>query len=103
MPSNCGARRSAALRRREEAEARRIQELQALAAREDEAWREVVMLIEKKTGPTYDKAVDLLLRLRDLADYQGRMVEFHARVTDLQRRYAGRSALQRRLWRSGLV
>jgi hypothetical protein len=37
-----------------------------------------VTLIEEKTGPAYDKAVELLLKLRDLADYQGRMVEFHA-------------------------
>ncbi len=96
-------RREAERRAAEEAEARRIRELQALAAREDEAWREVVALIEEKTAPAYDKAVELLLKLRDLADYQGRQAEFHARVSTLRQRYARRSALQRRLRQAGLI
>jgi len=50
----------------EAAEAKRIAELQAFASREAEAWREVVTLIEEKKPTSYDRAIALLRRLRDL-------------------------------------
>ncbi|RME81118.1 MAG: hypothetical protein D6775_14440 [Caldilineae bacterium] len=96
-------RQEAERRAREEAEAKRIRELQALAAREAQAWEEVVALIEEKQGSSYDKAVELLLKLRDLADHRDSMTGFQERVTDLQQRYARRPALQRRLREAGLV
>jgi len=96
-------RHEAERRAAKEAEARRIRELQALAAHEDEAWREVTALIEEKKASSYDKAVELLLKLRDLADYQRRMVEFQAQVANLQQQYANRPALRRRLQRVGLT
>ena len=96
-------RRAAKRRAAEAAEARRIQELQAFALREAETWRDVVALIEEKKSASYDKAVALLLKLRDLADYQGRMADFQARVAGLQERYANRPALRDRLQRAGLV
>ena len=92
------AERSAA----EAAEARRIQGLQAFAPREAETWRDVVALIEEKKPTSYDKAVALLVKLRDLADYQDRMAEFQTRVAGLQERYANRPALRDRLQRTGL-
>ncbi|MBM4465940.1 MAG: hypothetical protein FJ014_10385 [Chloroflexi bacterium] len=96
-------RREAKRRAAEAAEARRIQELQAFAPREAEAWRDVVALIEEKKPASYDKAVALLVRLRDLADYQGRLADFQTRVADLQERYANRPALRDRLQRARLV
>jgi len=71
--------------------------LQAFAPQEAEAWREVVALIEEKKPASYDKAVALLRRPRDLADYQGRMADFQSQVTALQECYANRPALRRRL------
>jgi hypothetical protein len=85
------------------AEARRIQELQAFAPREAETWRDVVALIEEKKPASYDKAVALLLKLRDLAEYQGRMADFQTQVVGLQERYANRPALRDRLQRARLV
>jgi hypothetical protein len=84
-------------------EAKRIQELQAFAPREAETWREVVALIEEKKPASYDKAVALLVKLRDLADYQGRMADFQTQVAGLQERYANRPALRDRLQRARLV
>jgi hypothetical protein len=95
-------RREAKRRAAAAAEAKRIQELQAFASREAEAWREVVALIEEKKSASYDKAVALLVKLRDLADYQGRTADFQTRVADLQERYANRPALCGRLQRARL-
>jgi len=95
----CEAERRAA----EAAEAKRIQELQAFAPREAETWRDVVALIDEKRPASYDKAVALLVKLRDLADYQGHVADFQTRVAGLQERYANRPALRDRLQRARLV
>jgi hypothetical protein len=87
----------------EAAEAKRIVELQAFALHEAEAWREVLALIEEKKAASYDKAVALLVRLRDLANYQDRVADFQTRVARLQERYANRPALRDRLQRARLV
>jgi hypothetical protein len=96
-------RREAKRRAAEAAEAKHIAELQAFAPREAEAWREVVAFIEEKKPASYDKAIALLRKLRDLAEYQGRAVDFQARVADLQEHYAKRPALRERLQRAGLL
>ncbi len=84
------------------AEAKRIAELQAFASRETEAWREVEALVEEKKAASYDKAVALLRKLHDLAEYQGRKTDFQARLADLRARYANRPALRDRLERARL-
>jgi len=63
-------------RKREEAEQARRQRLEALARREPEAWTQVKMLIDRKTGKSYDEAVGLLAELRNLADYGGHRARF---------------------------
>jgi hypothetical protein len=73
------------------------------ALREAEAWRDVVALIEEKKSASYDKAVALLVKLRDLADYQSRVADFQTRVADLQERYTNRPALRDRLQRARLI
>ena len=95
--------REAKRRAAEAAEAKRIAELQAFAPREVEAWRAVLALIEEKKPASYDKAVALLVQLRDLADYQGRVAEFRTRVENLQERYTNRPALRDRLQRAGFA
>jgi hypothetical protein len=90
-------RKAAQRREKEAAEARRRQELQALAAREPRAWREVDELLLKKTGAAYDRAVALLRELRDLASAQGRLPEFQVRLAELQAQHARSRALQERL------
>jgi hypothetical protein len=95
-------REEAERRRAEEAERKRIAELEALAKREAESWQEVDALIERKTGSAYEDAVQLLCRLRDLAEYKGRAMAFQGRVREIRERYSRRRALMRRLTEGGL-
>ncbi len=90
-------------RQKAEAEARRIKELQDFAPRAAQAWRDVQALIEEKKARPYDEAVVLLVKLRDLAMFQGRLPEFQARMAALQAQYANRPAFQERLHKAGLV
>jgi hypothetical protein len=96
-------RREAKRRAAAAAEAKHIQELQAFAPREAEAWGDVLVLIEEKKAASYNKAVALLVKLRDLANYQGRVTDFQTRVAGLQERYANRPALRERLQRARLI
>lgn len=92
-------------RRREraaQAEARRIAELEALAEREAETWAEVDALIQQTKGKAYDEAVQLLLKLRDLARHRGQEMAFQQRLNHIYSQYSRRSALLRRLRNAGL-
>lgn len=91
--------------RRQEAEAgaRQIKDLQDLAPRAAQAWRDVQALIEEKKARPNDEAVARLVKLRDLAVFQDRLPEFQARLAALQAQYAGRPAFQERLRKAGLV
>ncbi|MDX2231632.1 MAG: hypothetical protein NW220_18505 [Leptolyngbyaceae cyanobacterium bins.349] len=75
---------------------KRIQELEALAARETQTWKRVVELIELKQAKPYDEATTLLIDLRDLAAHQGRLPEFTQRFEQLQSDYQNRPALMTR-------
>jgi hypothetical protein len=89
-------------RRIEEAERRRIKELEALAKREPHTWTNIETLIQRRTGPSYGEAVELLVKLRDLAEYQGRTADFQQRVSQIRARYQSYTALQRRIKEAGL-
>jgi hypothetical protein len=90
-------------RAQEEAERKRVQKLEELAAREETAWTQAERLIEQKQAKPYDEAVALLVNLRDLAKYQRRLPAYEARLSTLASRYAGRPALMERLRRAGLA
>ncbi|PSB29864.1 hypothetical protein C7B69_09020 [filamentous cyanobacterium Phorm 46] len=89
-------------RREKEAKAARIKELEALAKRETAAWEDIDALIQKGTSSSYDEVVPLLLKLRDLADYQKQQIKFLTRLQQLHNKYSGRSALKRRLLKANL-
>jgi hypothetical protein len=89
-------------RRAEQAEAQRIQDLEALALRQDETWTEVGALIERREGKAYDEAVTLLVRLHDLTEYRGESEAFQARLNRIYAEYPRRSGLLRRLREVGL-
>ena len=89
-------------RRAEEAQARRVQELEALAKREAQTWEEVDALIQQTQAKAYDEAVRLLLKLRDLARYQGQEATFQQRLNNIYEQYCRRSALLRRLHEASL-
>jgi hypothetical protein len=85
------------------AEARRIADLETLARREAQAWQEVESLIEKSQAASYQQAVQLLTRLRDLAAHQGQNTAFRERLDRLQERYSRRQAFIKRLRDAGLL
>jgi hypothetical protein len=85
------------------AEARRIAELEALAQRGDVVWDEISGLIQQGRAKPYDEAVQLMVKLRDLAEYQGQMVVFQAQLNRIRDEYSRRSALMRRLRNAGLL
>jgi regulator of protease activity HflC (stomatin/prohibitin superfamily) len=89
-------------RKEQEAEALRVRELEALAQRETAAWEDVEALIQKGTSKSYDEVVPLLLKLRDLADYQNQQSKFLTRLKQLHAQYSSRSGLKKRLLQANL-
>lgn len=89
-------------RKEQEAEAVRVRELEALAQRETAAWEDVEALIQKGTSKSYDEVVPLLLKLRDLADYQNQQSNFLTRLKQLHAQYSSRSGLKKRLLQANL-
>ena len=89
-------------RRAEESEARRVQELEVLAKREAQTWEEVDTLIQQTQAKAYDKAVRLLLKLRELARYKEQEETFQQRLNHMCEQYCKRSALLRRLHEADL-
>jgi len=86
----------------QEAERKRIAELEALARREPQAWAEVDALIQRTTGNAYQEAVALLVQLRDLAVHQGKGTTFEQRLNQIYAQHSRRAALMRRLRDAGL-
>jgi hypothetical protein len=89
------------LEQQRKAEEARQKELAALAKREPEAWKEVEELCEQKTGKSYEKATDLLVKLNIIAQNQGRSIK--PKITELAERYRNRSALLKRWREAGLL
>ncbi len=85
------------------AEARRLAELEALAQRGDKVWDEVDALIQQGKAKPYDEAVQLLKKLRDLAEHQRQTVTFQTRLNRIHDEYSRRSSLMRRLRDAGLT
>jgi hypothetical protein len=86
-------------RLKEAAEKRRIEDLQKFAKREAQAWQEVEVLIQRGQARTYDEAVALLLKLRELAELKGTPADFKKRAGQLRERYHSRPSLIKRLER----
>ena len=90
-------------RRQQEAEAKRIEELQTLAKREAQVWQQVESLIQKAQSKSYYEAVKLLVKLRDLAEYQNGLPVFQECLNQIYEQYSNRSGLKRRLQEIGLT
>lgn len=89
-------------KRAAETRAKHLKKMETLAAQESQLWQEVVELIERKTGKSYDQAVKHLLDLRDLAIHQGEQITFQARLNKIYKDYSNLSALRNRLRKAGL-
>lgn len=95
-------RKQEAIRQKQEAEAKRIQALKALAKREADVWKDVDRLLQRSQAKAYDEAVELLLKLQDLAAYQDQKPAFQARLNQINDQYSRRSAFIKRLCNVGL-
>jgi hypothetical protein len=83
-------------RTREEAAARE-KYLDDLAGREEATWKRIESLLEVRRGPEYEQAARLVVDLRDVAQRQGTMPDFVARLSELRTRHASKPAFMRRL------
>ena len=120
-PRTCGELREAAEVREQEVERRRAEaaaaqrakearhaaqlrtlELDHLAKRIDAAWTEVDRRVSTKQTNQYVLAVKELTDLRELATRDRHIEQFEARLLDLVRRHAKKSAFLERLRQAGL-
>ena len=99
------ARRAEKERKRREAlEAKaRTKHLDALAKRENEAWKEVEQLVSSKRPNAYDDAVVLLRDLRDLAERAKKPERFTSKITALTVCHSGKRSFVARLCKAGLT
>lgn len=75
----------------------KIKKIQELAPRESDIWEQVFHEIGCKQAQAYDRALVHLLNLQDIAEYQGKLPEFQARVRTIQEDYSRLSGLMSRL------
>ena len=93
------------MRREAEARKKHLDEMNALAAREPQAWAQVEEQLDngRKIASVYDGATDRLKMLEQLAEFKGTRPDFDRRVRALGEKYARRSALIARWKRLGWV
>src|SRR5271166_1008315 len=97
------AKRAAeAARQKAEDEANRSRYLDQLGKREEATWNQIAAHIQKRQPNEYDKAVTLLIDLRDLAVRQGRMTAFQSALGELRQEHAAKESLLRRLIKAKL-
>lgn len=89
-----------AQREREAARARQ-RHLDSLVGRETALWAEIETLIDTKQPKNYDRAVQLLIDLRDLA-VQGEHHAFHSRINALRQAHTRKPSLMARFKKAGL-
>ncbi len=75
----------------------KIKKIQELAPRESYLWEQVFHEIGTKNVKGYDRAIVHLLNLQDIAEYQGKLPEFQARVRKIQQDYSNLRGVMSRL------
>ena len=97
------AKRAAeAARKKAKDEADRAIYLEGLAKREKVVWKQVEAYIEKRQPKDYERAVNLLVDLHDLAVRQGDETGFQLRMEELRKTHAAKGAFLRRLAKANL-
>ncbi|MGP1382548.1 MAG: cell envelope integrity protein TolA [Thainema sp.] len=92
-------RAAAEKKRQKEQEAarkKRLKYLENFAPKADQAWDQIVELLQRKQAKPYDEATQLLHDLRDVAEQQGKLPEFRDRFERLKSNYENRPALMKR-------
>jgi hypothetical protein len=88
-------------RKREAAEAR-SKNLEDLARKEPAVWTEIDHLISTKQPASYDRAIGLLVDLRDLATTSGHDTRFHEQLHALRMKHERKPSLLEKIRRAGL-
>jgi hypothetical protein len=81
----------------------RQQELEALAPKENGVWGDVDSFIKQKNAVAYKNAVNLLMELWDLAEYQGDLKQFKGKLKEITENYSNRPALIRQMKDAKLI
>jgi hypothetical protein len=93
-----------ARRQAEEKRKRHVAEMQKLAKREAKTWQDVEDLIQSGyAASNYDEATILLVKLHQLAEFQGTQIRFDVRLQELVEKYKSRSALMGRWRKKGWI
>lgn len=95
-------RAAEAAQKKADNEANRTRYLAQLERREGETWNQVGAHIPKRQPNDYDKAVSLLIDLRDLAVRQGQEAAFQSAPEELRRKHAAKESFLRRLAKAKL-
>ena len=90
-------------RQKEEEHGRHVEEMEALANREEEVWREVESFIEMKQPKLYDAAVLKLGKLKELSEFRNNTVAFRKQVEALCERYRKLSGFKYRVQKAKLL
>lgn len=91
-------------RQAEERHKEHVAEMQELAKCEAKSWQDVENLIQSGyAASNYDEATALLINLQQLAEFQGTVSNFDARLRALVDEYKGRGALIGRWKKKGWV
>ena len=61
-----------------------------------------ILLIEQKQVKAYDEAVKIMRQLREVAEYQGELEKFLARIDQIQQDFPTLRGLHDRMRRAGL-
>ena len=88
---------------RKETERKRIQKLEALSQRQEEAWAQIESLCLEKRARTYDEAAQLLSDLHELGEHKNQEDQFQKRFAVILERYGKSAAFKERLRRTGLL
>ena len=88
-------------KRKKKAAAQRKRHLKQVAAKEKNIWREVESLLETTYQKNYDRAVQWLQDMRDVAAMSSAADQWEGRVAKLRRRHARKSSLMKRFDAAG--
>lgn len=81
----------------------RLQELKKLEQRQPQAWQTVQINLAKRTGSSYEHAVNELKDLRDLAIHLNQEARFGKKLAEILDEFGKSKALLERLQKAGLV
>jgi len=88
---------------RKEAERQRIQKLEDLSTRQEQAWEQVASLCQEKRAKAYDQATQLLRDLHELSEYKNEPTQYQTRFAGILETYGKSATFKDRLRRAGLL